>query len=63
MQLFTRRIPLLCAAGLVAAALPAQIKPGNSIVAVSRAGVGEMHEIDHQAGTATALTISAALTS
>lgn len=62
MQVCTRRFPLLCAAALVAAALPAQIKPGNSITAVTRAaGVGEMHDIDHQAGTATALTLSATL--
>lgn len=54
--------PVLWSVLLGIATLPAQIKPGNSIVSVARTtSVGELWEIDHQAGTATQLTISAAL--
>src|SRR5689334_20043704 len=40
----------------------AQILPGHSIATVAVTGLpGEMYDIDHQAGTATLLTISSTL--
>jgi hypothetical protein len=55
--------PVLATVAL-ALALPAQIKPGNSIASVTVSTAtpqGEMYEIDHQARTAAPLTLSAAL--
>ncbi|MBK8976286.1 MAG: hypothetical protein IPM29_10180 [Planctomycetes bacterium] len=55
--------PFLCVlAPLVLAAAPrAQILPGQSICAVTVGTAGEMWQVDHLTGTATQLTISAAL--
>ncbi|MCA8978357.1 MAG: hypothetical protein KDC98_26750 [Planctomycetes bacterium] len=55
-------IRVAVAAALLATPCFSQILPGHSIATVAPSGQpGEMYDIDHQAGTASQLTISAAL--